>query len=150
MLCAYSDGLSHHVGTVEGHRSMVFRRKAIKGDRWLTQYGNRNRPIGGRPFKNHPPDPETANALSLILGHLSVAEAAARLRPSRRPPSSGSVVRYTTAAQFIRAGFSARHTGNNQNPLHVSVMCMDESHEWTDDDSARFDSCFSEPVWEEG
>jgi hypothetical protein len=89
------------------------RRKAIQvveADLVLTQFGNKERPIGGRAFKNRPPFPEQVNELSLLSGEQSV----------------------------------------NVNPLHVSVLCMDETHVWTDDDSEKFDSCFDEPVWGEG
>jgi hypothetical protein len=135
---------------------MGFRRKAppkqdaVAEDEGLTQYGNRARPINGRAFKNRPPFPDEVNALSLIRGHLSIADAAVAVRTSRNTPSPGSGVRYTTGGRLKLAGFSARHTGNNRNPLHVSVTCVDESHTWTDDDSDRFDGCFDEPVWEEG
>jgi hypothetical protein len=58
---------------------MGFRRKAtpeedaVADDEWLTQYGDRSRPINGRSFKNHPPFPGEVNALSLIRGRLSVS-----------------------------------------------------------------------------
>jgi hypothetical protein len=137
---------------------MKSRRKADKApksepvsdDEWLTQYGNRIRPIGGRAFKNRPPYPDQVNALSLTLGRLSVAEATEAIRTSTNRPSPGSGVRYTTGGKLRLEGFSARHTGNNRNPRHVSVTCLDESREWTDDDSDRFDACFDDPVWHEG
>lgn len=126
-------------------------RKAVVGDsESLTQYGNKNRPIDGRPFKNRPPYPDEVNALSLTLGRLTVAEAARSVRTSRSTASPGSGVRYTTGERLRLAGFPARHTGNNRNPLHVSVTCVDESHVWTEDDGNRFDACFDEPVWEGG
>lgn len=119
----------------------------VSDDEWLTQYGNRVRPVRGRAFKNRPPVPEEVNALSLTLGRLTVAEAAAAVRTSSNRPSPGSGVRYTTAGRLQRKGFSARHTGNKRNPRHVSVTCVDESREWTDDDRVRFDACFDDPVW---
>jgi hypothetical protein len=130
----------------------MFRRRAkrVQGEQWLTQYGNRRRPIDGRAFKNRPPEPGVVNALSLNLGRQSVREAAAAVQTGRVGPSQGSGVRYTTAARLEQAGFVARHTGNNRNPLHVSVTCLDENRTWTDDDSERFDACFEEPAWGEG
>jgi superfamily I DNA/RNA helicase len=131
----------------------IRRRKAIQAvedDEVLTQYGNKNRPIGGRAFKNRPPFPDQINELSLLSGKQTVAAAAALISTTRDTPSPGSGVRYTTGARLKRAGFFARHTGNNRNPLHVSVMCMDENHNWTDDDGEKFDACFDEPVWGEG
>ncbi len=112
---------------------MGLRRKPIKDDESLTQYGDKDRPIGGRPFKNRPPAPDEVNALSLLRGKLSVTEAAALIRPSRRLPSPSANVRYTTAGRLRQADFAVRPTGNNQNPLHVSAICIDESHEWTDE-----------------
>ena len=126
------------------------RPRVIEGDEWLTQYGNRRNPIGGRPFKNRPPEPERINALSLIRGRLTVEEATPLVRTSRSRPSPGSGVRYTTAARLKQEGFVARHTGNRNNPHHVSVTCLDETHVWTDDDGKRFDSCFEQPTWGEG
>jgi hypothetical protein len=131
----------------------IRRRKAIKAvedDELLTQYGNKSRPIDGRAFKNRPPFPDEVNELSLLSGQHSVTAAAALIRTARSSPSPGSGVRYTSGARLKRAGFHARHTGNNRNPLHVSVMCLDETHVWTDDDSEKFDACFDEPVWGEG
>lgn len=129
---------------------MSRRQKPIADDEWLTQYGNKNRPIRGRPFKNRPPVPEECNALSLLRGRYSVSEATALIRTSRNTPSPGSGVRYTTAARLRQDGFPVRPTGNNKNPHHVSVTCTDEKHIWTEDDSVRFDACFDGPTWEEG
>jgi len=61
----------------------------VSDDEWLTQYGNRIRPIGGRAFKNRPPYPDQVNALSLTLGRLSVAEATEAIRTSTNRPSAG-------------------------------------------------------------
>jgi len=126
------------------------REKPIADDERLTQYGNKNSPIAGRSFKNRPPVPTQVNALSLLRGEHSVAEAAALIQTSRSSPSPGSGVRYTTAARLRQDGFPVRPTGNNKNPYHVSVTCVDEKHMWTEDDSVRFDACFGEPTWEEG
>jgi hypothetical protein len=126
------------------------RPKLIKGDEWLTQYGNKLSPLGGRPFKNRPPNPERVNALSLIRGRRTLDEAARLVQTARSAPSPGSGVRYTTAARLIQEGFRARHTGTSNNPHHVSVIYLDETHIWTDDDSERFDACFDQPIWGEG
>jgi hypothetical protein len=124
--------------------------RTISDDEWLTQYGNKRNPIGGRPFKNRPPYPDDCNALSLIRGQRSVAAAASLVRTSRNTVSRGSGVRYTIAARLRQAGFTLRLTGNNYNPHHVSVTCIDEKHIWTEDDCVRFDACFDKPAWKEG
>ena len=77
---------------------MVRRKKAANGDGWLTQYGNRKRQVEGRPFKNRPPNPGQVNALSLLEGRHSVADAASLIRTSRNAASPGSGVRYKTEA----------------------------------------------------
>jgi hypothetical protein len=126
-------------------------RAAIEDDERLTQYGNRVNPICGRPFKNRPPYPDECNALSLIRGERTIAEAVSLIRTSRSdtvPPGAG--VRYTIAARLKDAGFALRANGNNRNPHHVSVICMDEKRIWTEDDSMQFDACFEEPLWEGG
>ncbi|GLX03775.1 hypothetical protein [Microbispora sp. NBRC 16548] len=129
----------------------LFRRGERIGDEEiLTQYGNRDRPVKGRPFKDEPVKPQVANAVSLMRGKLTVDEAV-RCFPNRRSAAApGEGVRYATAGTPREALFRVRFTPNSWNLVRVSVENLDSKRPWTDDDRDRFNACFGDPEWREG
>ncbi|MEU0479688.1 hypothetical protein ABZ260_10985 [Streptosporangium sp. NPDC006013] len=125
------------------------RRKKIANDEALTEYGDRERPVRGKPFKDRPVKPHIKNAVSLMRGQLPVDQAVANFPNRRAVARKGEGVRYTTAGRLREAKFRVEYTPNEWNQVHVSVENLDAKREWTDDDSARFNECFGEPVWKE-
>lgn len=125
------------------------RRERIGYDEILTEYGSRDRPIKGRPFKDEPAKPQLANAISLMRGKLTVDEAVGYFPNRRAPASAGEGVRYTTAGTLRDASFRVKFTPNGWNPVHVSVENLDSKRPWTDDDRDRFNACFGDPEWKE-
>ncbi|MEU7004791.1 hypothetical protein [Nonomuraea sp. NPDC046570] len=122
----------------------------IADDEVLTEYGDRDRPVKGKPFKDHPVRPDIKNAVSLMRGKLTVDEAVANFPNRLAVAREGEGVRYTTAGALREQEFRVEYTPSEWNPSHVSVENLDARREWTDDDSARFNECFGEPEWKEG
>lgn len=77
----------------------------------------------------------TANELTL--------EEAVRLVNPRREVHDNDGLRFTTAAELRRRGFTVRATPSRQNPRHVSVFY--ERGPWSDEVAERFDEAF-DPV----
>ncbi|MEU8175887.1 hypothetical protein AB0C14_23655 [Microbispora hainanensis] len=126
------------------------RRERIEDEEILTEYGNKDRPVKGRPFKDEPVKPQVVNAVSLMRGKLTVDEAVRCFPNSRSRAVSGEGVRYTTAGTLRQASFRVKFTPSQWNPLHVSVENLDSKRPWTDDDRDRFNACFGDPEWKEG
>jgi hypothetical protein len=126
------------------------RRKKIADDEILTEYGDRERPVNGKPFKDCPVKPHIKNAVSLMRGKLTVSEAVANFPNRGSGVRKSEGVRYTTAGALREHGFRVEYTPSEWNQVHVSVENLDAKRLWTDDDSARFNACFGEPQWEEG
>jgi len=126
------------------------RRRKIADDEVLTEYGDRERPVNGKPFKDRPVRPDVKNAVSLMRGKLSASEAVANFPNRNSKARKGEGVRYTTAGALRERDFRVEYTPSGWNQVHVSVENLDAKREWTDDDRARFNECFGEPQWEEG
>lgn len=126
------------------------RSKRIADDEVLTEYGDRERPINGKPFKDRPASPHVKNAVSLMRGRLTVDEAVANFPNRVASARKGEGVRHTTAKTLREQDFRVDYTPNEWNQVHVSVENLDAKRDWTDDDSARFNASFGEPEWKEG
>ncbi|MGP3956630.1 hypothetical protein ACTWPT_11570 [Nonomuraea sp. 3N208] len=122
----------------------------IANDEILTEYGDSERPINGKPFKDRPVRPHIANAVSLMRGKLTVDEAVANFPNRTASAHKGEGVRYTTAGRLREQGSRVTYTPSRWNELHVSVENLDAKREWTSDDSVRFNGCFGQPEWKEG
>ena len=122
----------------------------LPDDAILTQFGNRLNPgFCIVPFRNQLRPGE--KGLSLTLGKRSVKEMVDVMYRGRRSAIHHDGIRRTTAGELRAAGFVVVHDGfrSKSNPNHVTVS-LDGDTDWTDDESARFNDCFSEPVWLEG
>lgn len=96
----------------------------------LTQYGTTDsaRPFREFPRHNHPAKVETA--VSMILGSVTVHEAA--LLVTRKSAKPTATVRYFRTADLWLAGYLIAHTPNEKNRKHVSVhyQAIYEIHRW--------------------
>lgn len=126
--------------------------EAIGDDEWLSQYGTIHKPIAGKPFKCCPTFGQTD--ISMMRGRRTVDEMA---RSVNRKRSDGAVpgegVRRVLAGRLRDAGLLVHHTPRPLNPAHVSVLRLDGSGEWTEDDKRRFEACFEaadDCDWKEG
>lgn len=108
----------------------------------LTQFGCASNPQGrfGGICRSEPRNFE--DALSLIRGDLSVAEAASRVRPSGEN-HEGDVVRKTRVGELRRLDFTVEHSPTKRNPDHVSVY---RNGEWGIDECRTFEDAFGEPT----
>ena len=100
----------------------------------LTQYGRRD----ATGFRNRP-RPGVEEAISVIAGRLTAAEAHRLVirRGAYRP--AFDVVRYTTVAVLSEAGFRPQRDPTPAIPDHVLVFAEDK---WDDEAAERFDACF--------
>lgn len=115
-------------------------------DELVTQYGNSKYPPG-EPFRRRPRSQESD--ISLIAGRKTADEAARLVNPRRLGAGPGEGVRYAQVGRLRReAGLRIERTPAPLNPDHVSAT-LDGDREWTDEVSARFDACFTEPDWKE-
>jgi len=107
----------------------------------LTQYGRQD----ATGFRNRP-RPGVEEAISVIAGRLTAAEAHALVirRGAYRP--GFDVVRYTTVAALAEAGFRPQRDPTPAIPDHVLVFCEGE---WNGEVADRFDSCFGMVASEE-
>ncbi|HTW07646.1 MAG TPA: hypothetical protein VME46_09055, partial [Acidimicrobiales bacterium] len=92
------------------------------------------------------PRPGLEEAISVIAGRLTAAEAHRLVirRGAYRP--AFDVVRYTTVAALSEAGFRPRRDPTPAIPDHVLVFA---ENEWDDDAAERFDACFGMVAIEE-
>ena len=100
----------------------------------MTQYGRRD----ATGFRNRP-RPGVEEAISVIGGRLTAAQAHRLVirRGAYRP--AFDVVRYTTVAVLSEAGFRPQRDPTPAIPNHVLVFAADE---WDDEAAERFDACF--------
>ena len=116
-------------------------RPPLRPDEVLTQYGRQD----ATGFRNRP-RPGVEEAISVIVGRLTAAEAHALIirRGTYRP--GFDVVRYTTVAALSEAGFRPQRDPTPAIPDHVLVFAEGE---WDDDAADRFDTCFGRVAGEE-
>jgi hypothetical protein len=114
--------------------------RELADDERLTQFGSRREP----PTFRSAPRQSDMGALSMLLGELTVEQAAYYVRRTRKPAvdNGGNVVdevRHASVGGLRGATFSVYHSPHPRNPLHVSV-----EHEgiWDDDVREAFDRCF--------
>jgi hypothetical protein len=109
-------------------------RPPLRPEDVLTQYGRQD----ATGFRNRP-RPGVEEAISVIAGRLTAAEAHRLVirRGAYRP--AFDVVRYTTVAALSEAGFRLERNPTPAIPDHVVVFAEGE---WGDEVAQRFDSCF--------
>ena len=131
------------ISAAEPHDPLLLLRRRIRDHEWVSQrvwieHGKiiaRNRP---RPEKDR-------GAVSVIVGRLTPAEVFALVRRDPRlRPSKEDGVRYAKVVDLRQAGFIVEHAPSQRIPGHVRVTL---STVWDDHAAARFDKCFTEPVW---
>jgi hypothetical protein len=116
-------------------------RPPLRPEDVLTQYGRQD----ATGFRNRP-RPGVEEAISVIAGRLTAAEAH-RLVIRRGAYRAGfDLVRYTTVAALAAAGFRPERDPTPAIPDHVLVFCEDA---WDDVVAGRFDACFGMVASEE-
>lgn len=116
-------------------------RPPLRPEDVLTQYGRQD----ATGFRNRP-RPGVEEAISVIAGRLTAAEAHRLVirRGAYRP--AFDVVRYTTGAALFEAGFRPERNPSPAIPDHVLVFV---GGEWDDEVAERFDNCFGMVASEE-
>ena len=118
-------------------------RRRIRDDEWVSQRVWIER---GKIIARNQPRPEIDHGtVSVIVGRLSPAEVFALVRRDRRlRPTEEDGVRYAKVDDLRRAGFTVTHAPSHRIPGHVRVTL---SAVWDNHAAARFDKCFTDPVW---
>ena len=115
-------------------------REQLPDDLELTQYGNRNRPVGGPPFRREPRDRDRG-AISMTRGRVGPAEAHRVV--GLQSPRPGDGVRVTTVGTLRAAGFAVDPRPTQANPNHVVVSLVGGT-DWAKQHADLFDECFTE------
>ena len=116
-------------------------RPPLRPEDVLTQYGRQD----ATGFRNRP-RPGVEEAISVIAGRLTAAQARALVIRRGAYQPGFDVVRYTTVAALSEAGFRPQRSPTPAIPDHVLAFVEGE---WDDEVAERFDTCFSMVAREE-
>lgn len=115
-------------------------RERLEDDQALTQYGNKQYPKGGPPFRKQPREKDQGG-ISMTKGRVSPGEAHRFV--GLQAPRGGDGVRWTTVGTLRAVGFQVEPKPSQANPNHVRVT-PEGGVMWTDQHAELFDGCFTE------